>query len=376
MQKTTILSLDPRGVILKGGQEVISRQNQYGKQLHSLSNCKFVIFSAGPNNLSLKKHRFCEVINLGRPTFNPMSFAFKAKRLIKNLDLNLDLVIVGDPWESYWSAYLLRLFSVRKFKIQIQLHADIGDLQWRKINVINRIRYFFAKLSIPYVDSVRTVTNAQKLKLINSFKISEDKVSVIPIPILNLIASPKVYSKRPKNLALIGRIHIDRGIWNFIDIIEKLNSFRDDFRVLIIGSGPNQKTFLQRLSILLPTERIYFVGELSARELSKFWREIGLLISVAPCESYGRVMREALVAGVPVWATKSSGVEDLISKAGKDVVRIIDLRKSKRKLSMEFDQLLRAKVPLGFRKQFIKDNSTYAQLLAKSWINLINKQMQ
>jgi hypothetical protein len=87
-------------------------------------------------------------------------------------------------------------------------------------------------------------------------------------------------------------------------------------------------------------------------------------------------MREALVAGVPVWATKSSGVEDLISKAGKDVVKILDLNKSEHELRVELDQLLESKVPLSFKKQFIKDNSTYAQLLAKSWVDLINKPKQ
>ena len=85
-------------------------------------------------------------------------------------------------------------------------------------------------------------------------------------------------------------------------------------------------------------------------------------------------MREALVAGVSVWATLSSGVEDLISKAGKDAVKILDLEKSNYELSKEFDQLLKNKVLQSIRKQFIKDNSTYAQLLAKSWVDLINKQ--
>jgi hypothetical protein len=87
-------------------------------------------------------------------------------------------------------------------------------------------------------------------------------------------------------------------------------------------------------------------------------------------------MREALVAGVPVWATKSSGVEDLISKAGKDAVKILDITNSNYELSKELDQLLNSKVSLSFKKQFIKVNSTYAQLLAKSWIDLINKQKQ
>ncbi len=108
--------------------------------------------------------------------------------------------------------------------------------------------------------------------------------------------------------------------------------------------------------------------------MKKVWKEIGVLVSTAPAESYGRAMREVLVAGVPVWAMKSSGVDELISKAGKDNVKILDLTKGNHELSKEFDQLLKSKVSLRFRKQFIKDNSTYAQLLAKSWVDLINKQ--
>ena len=372
MKKITVLSLDPRGVILNGGQEVISRQNEYGEQLQSLGKFKFVIFSSSPSNFSRKAYGSVELISLGRPTFNALSFAIKANRFVKSLGMNLQLVIVGDPWESYWSAYFLRLLSGRNFKIQIQLHGDVGDFQWRKINSINRIRYYLAKLSIPYVDSVRAVSEAQKLKILNTFKISKNKILVIPVPILNLSSLPITDGNKPNKLAFIGRLHTDRGIWSFINVIEKLNAIRKDFQVVVIGSGPSKKKFLQKLTSFLPSERISFLGQLSALELAKVWNQIGLLISVSPAESYGRAMREALVAGVPVWATKSSGVEDLISKAGKEAVRILDLTKSSHELSKELDKLLKSKVSLSFRKQFIKDNSTYAHLLAKSWVDLIN----
>jgi glycosyltransferase involved in cell wall biosynthesis len=149
---------------------------------------------------------------------------------------------------------------------------------------------------------------------------------------------------------------------------------RQDFSVVIIGTGPELFNLEKDLGELLPAVRVIFLGELPAKSLQLAWSKINVLISMAQSESYGRAMREALVAGVPVWATKSSGVEDLISKAGKDAVRILDLKKSNHELSKELDQLLKSKVPQSFRKQFIKDNSTYAHLLAKSWVNLINKQ--
>jgi hypothetical protein len=94
---------------------------------------------------------------------------------------------------------------------------------------------------------------------------------------------------------------------------------------------------------------------------------------MAPVESYGRVMRESLIAGVPVWATKSAGVKDLMDNCKKGEVKILDLGKSDVSLDKDFNSLLKTKVSSDFSKRFIKENNTYAAKLAKSWINTINK---
>jgi glycosyltransferase involved in cell wall biosynthesis len=223
-------------------------------------------------------------------------------------------------------------------------------------------------------NGVRAVSSNQALKVAKIFRIKKAQISVIPVPVNNLRLKSGIPSERPKTLGLVGRIHNDRGIYNFIKLIKTLAIVRNDFNVVIAGDGPDESRFLEEINELLPKSNIKYLGHIAEKDLIKVWREIGVLVSAAPAESYGRVMREALVAGVPVWATKSSGVEDLISKAGKDDVRILDLTKSSHELSKEFDKLLKSKVSLSFRKQFLKDNSTYAQLLAKSWVDLINKQ--
>jgi glycosyltransferase involved in cell wall biosynthesis len=225
-------------------------------------------------------------------------------------------------------------------------------------------------------NGIRAVSNSQALKVAKIFKIKKAPISVIPVPINNLRLTSSISSKRPKALGLIGRIHNDRGVYNFIKLVKSLTVVRDDFAVVIAGGGPDERRFLEEIKELLPKSKIRFLGHLSEKHLRKIWKDIGVLVSTAPAESYGRVMREALVAGVTVWATKSSGVEDLISKADKDAVKILDLEKSNHELSKELDKLLKSKVSLSFRKQIIKDNSTYAQLLVKSWVDLINKQKQ
>ena len=180
-------------------------------------------------------------------------------------------------------------------------------------------------------------------------------------------------SQRPKTIGLIGRIHQDRGIWEFIRLIRILNSSSKDFNVVVIGDGPSKDRFLLKLGSVISKNKLVYLGQLSESELSKAWKKIGVLVSMAPVESYGRVIREAIIAGVPVWATASAGVKDLIDNCKKGEVKILDLGKSDASLNKDFNSLLKTKVSSDFSKRFIKENNTYAAKLANSWINIIKK---
>ena len=377
MNNSCVVILDPRGIILSGGADVIERHNSYAMHLskgNPKNKISLVILTAGTFQVKNQQSNGLYLEVISKPTFNSIKFAKAALKKIRSKNLDVKLLVAGDPWESFWSAYLLNKLSSKKVPIQIQLHGDIASPAWKKIRLQNRIRFSFAKFSMSKASGIRAVSNSQALKVAKIFKIKKAQICVIPVPINNLRLTSSISSKRPKTLGLIGRIHNDRGVYNFIKLIKSLTVVRYDFTVVIAGGGPDEIRFLEEIKELLPKSKIRFLGHLPEKELKKVWKGIGVLVSTAPAESYGRAMREALVAGVPVWATKSSGVEDLISKAGKNTVKILELKKSNRELSRELDQLLKSKVSLSFRKQFIKDNSTYAQLLAKSWVDLINKQ--
>jgi glycosyltransferase involved in cell wall biosynthesis len=300
-------------------------------------------------------------------------FAKKAHKFIKINNLNVKLLVAGDPWESYWSAYFLNRFLDRKMPIQIQVHGDIADPKWRRINLRNRIRFSLVKLSLPKASSVRAVTKYQAENLVNTFGVKREKIVVVPVPINVFGKSVALKSDRPKIIGLIGRIHQDRGIWEFIKLVRILNSIAKDSKVVVIGDGPSKDKFLLKLESVIPKNRIIYLGQLPENELRKAWKKIGVLVSMAPVESYGRVIRESLIAGVPVWATASAGVKDLMDNCKKGEVKLLDLSKSDATLDKNFDSLLKTKVSSDFSKRFIKENNTYAAKLASSWINTINK---
>ena len=370
-----VLGLDPRGIILVGGPDVVKRQNLYGKNLNKKnSKLKSIVLSSGDNNaVSIQQLDFFEVHRISTPSFNAYRFARLSAKYILNQEWEIDLLVVGDPWESYWSAYFLNKFMSKKIPIQINVHGDIADPSWRRINLRNRIRFSLAKLSLPKASSVRVVTKYQAENLVKAFGIKQEKIVIVPVPINVLGKAKALKSVRPKTIGLIGRIHQDRGIWEFIKLVGILNLSSTDFKVVVLGDGPSKDKFLLKLSSVIPKNRITYLDQLSESELPKVWRKIGVLVSMAPVESYGRAMRESLIAGVPVWATASAGVKDLIGNCKKGEVKLLDLSKSDVSLDKDFKALLKTKVSSDFSKRFIKENNTYAAKLANSWINTIRK---
>jgi glycosyltransferase involved in cell wall biosynthesis len=376
MSNPSVLILDSRGNIAAGGKDVIARHETYVKELFTqgkTSRLDLKVFSAGSSVKYSANGKNKMVINISKPTFNSYMFAKKAHKFIKINNLNVKLLVAGDPWESFWSAYFLSKFLNKKIPIQVQVHGDIADPRWRRINYRNRIRYSFAKLSLPKASSVRAVTKYQAENLVKAFGIKREKIVVVPVPITVVSKSVALKSERPKTIGLIGRIHQDRGIWEFIRLIRVLNSSSKDLKVVVIGDGPSKDKFLLKLASVIPKNRIIFLGQLPESELHKVWKRIGVLVSMAPVESYGRVIRESLIAGVPVWATKSAGVKDLMDNCKKGEVKLLDLNKSDSSLNKDFRSLLKTNVGSDFSKRFIKENNTYAAKLANSWINTINK---
>ena len=376
MSNPSVLILDPRGNIAAGGKDVIARHENYAKELFrqgKTSRLDLKVFSAGSSIKYSANGKNKRVITISKPTFNSYMFAKKAHKFIKINNLNVKLLVAGDPWESFWSAYFLSKFLNKKIPIQIQVHGDISDPRWRRINFRNRIRYSLAKLSLPSASSVRSVTKYQAENLVKAFGIKREKIIIVPVPIIIVSKPVALKSDRPKTIGLIGRIHQDRGIWEFIKLVRILNSSAKDFKVVVIGDGPSKDKFLHKLESVIPKNRIIYLGQLPESELRKAWKKIGVLVSMAPVESYGRVMRESLIAGVPVWAIASAGVKDLMDNCKKGEVKLLDLSKSDASLDKDFNSLLKTKVSSDFSKRFMKENNTYATKLANSWINIIKK---
>ena len=374
MKRSAILILDPRGNISIGSKDVLNRHLEYAKTLYSKTDrYKLVVLSASYQEKRTFYSKFMDRHILSKPTFNPISFSWRAYRSLRKEQIDVSLIVAGDPWESFWTGFFLAKLIRRKVPIQMQIHGDIADPLWRKINWRNRIRFYLAKYSCSKATSIRAVGQSQKDNLIKNLSLSKAKITITPVPInIKALNSKKLrIVQRPKSIALVGRIHQDRGIWNFLALINKLNNVSRDFDVIIIGSGKEESKFLSRVKLVIPRQRLQILGQMSEESLAKMWNKTGVLVSLAPVESYGRVMREALISGVPVWAIKSSGALDLISEFNSKTVRLIDLDGSAKALLKEFESLIRVKPDYKLRNKLMAENKSLVGMLVNSWLNLV-----
>ena len=377
MKQSIIVILDPRGNISSGGEDVIQRHNLYANELtnHSKIYKLIILTSSSEKKLTKNKGNRLEIYQISKPTHNPVMFAFKAKKILRKYNFDVKLLVAGDPWESFWSSYFLGKFLGKKTPIQTQVHGDIADPYWKKINLINRARYYLAKVSLPKSTSVRAVSRHQVINLSKNFKIKLSKIDVIPVPIKVPSKSLTVnkVTNRPRTIGLVGRIHEDRGIWDFVRLVKAINSLTNDFKVIVIGTGNQKSSFLKRLKLVISNKRVTYLGQLSEKELNNAWNKIGVLVSIAPVESYGRVMREALLAGVSVWAAPTSGAKDLFKECKSGQIRVLELNDNPKVLNQSFESLLNSKIDLKYRSKFIKENSGYAAKLINSWLITIKK---
>lgn len=362
-----VVIVDPRGLISRGGNDVIMRHEKYGLALRKLvPNSELVVISVGPVLKNSSK------LNLSILCFgNAISMIKAGVRLVNDKSAKTVLVC-GDPWESFYIAKVICFFAQRKVPIQIQIHADVGSAAWRLTRLINRFRYILVKIAIRQATQVRFVSHEQRKVLERALGGNKINSVVIPVPIyLNSTLSKHKKTDTSNVLALVGRLEIDRGIDRFLRIVSTIEISNLCVFYWIIGTGSKEKWLKSEVSRLGISDKFTFFGEVSQQELSNLWPKIGCLISLAPSESYGRAVREALLHGVPVLARTSSGLLELEDEfSGNGLVFIED--EDNEYIVNLVRSAFATTVPGSLSQKLADDNELAPKLLAKAWVGIFD----
>ena len=369
-----VIIVDAMGALTQMTEDVVSRHLTYAQILDedTKSETGLAIISPAQKEEMLQYSKSLKQFTIRASRRFSIRFLWGAVRIIRKIDSKDLVLIAADPWESYISCRIIALFSKpKKVLVQVQLHADIGDHNWRHFRKLFLLRSEIARIIIPNANSLRLVSQIQ-YKNLNERKFRfPDNTFIAAVPLnlkTNFVPADQGIHEKELVIGFVGRIEADRGLQTFIDFVQLLKARGVEFKILVVGEGRLEKDFMEKLSSLIPSANIKLGYARSSMEMSKFWSEISVLISTAPAESYGRSIREALVHGVPVLAIPSSGANEVARLTNS--IRFI-LTDSPEKTVANFNWLLRHGVDRQSKERILNLNDNMSRVLVSSWKNLL-----
>ncbi len=116
----------------------------------------------------------------------------------------------------------------------------------------------------------------------------------------------------------VGRLTEQKGVSYLIDALRQLKQQRIEFKALIVGDGPSRASLEAQTKANGLTKQVSFVGWVSHSKLVNFYSVADVFVGPSTTaggkwqEALGLVFAEAQACGVPVIATDTGGIADVI----------------------------------------------------------------
>ncbi|HNZ86410.1 MAG TPA: glycosyltransferase family 4 protein [bacterium] len=240
------------------------------------------IFSFGGRN------KFTQIIKLFFGTIK----IFKKERF--------NLISVQDQYYLAFIAYLLS--KKLKTGLEIQIHG---------FEKYYGLRKFIANIVIPRANSIRVVSERLKKEIIEKFKISEDKITVVPIYTKSMVLDLGIRAERKKFVFLtIGRLVKVKNIELQIRALKKIVEKYQNIELHIVGEGP-EKNNLEKLAEDLNLKNyVKFFGY--QNNVEKFYQNCDVFLLTSNYEGWGLVAIEALQYKIPIIMTDVGCANEII----------------------------------------------------------------
>src|SRR5215213_6978631 len=151
-------------------------------------------------------------------------------------------------------------------------------------------------------------------RLLVSEGVEEDRVHLIP-PGVNpsLFEGPfeDPFSGVGKPRVLfVGRLALQKGVGTLVAAAGLIDD--PSVQVILVGDGPERPALERKAKQTGVVDRLRFVGFVSHEELSAAMSHADLLVLPSLYEELGTVLLEAMQAGLPIVASKTGGIPDVI----------------------------------------------------------------
>jgi glycosyltransferase involved in cell wall biosynthesis len=116
-----------------------------------------------------------------------------------------------------------------------------------------------------------------------------------------------------KILISVSRISKEKNIGFMLEALAELQAQgHDDFHLLLIGDGPDRAAIQTHVDTLMLTSQVTLVGAVPPDQMALYYHLGDIFVFASTSETQGMVILEAMSAGLPVVAVRSSGIDDVV----------------------------------------------------------------
>jgi glycosyltransferase involved in cell wall biosynthesis len=162
----------------------------------------------------------------------------------------------------------------------------------------------------------------------------------------NVVSEPffEDSEKKPRNIKRF--LHVScfieraKNVCGILDATRMLSNERNDFELIIIGTGPDfQKCISHYQSLNFPENTVRFIGEKTPQEVAQWFHDSDVFILFSNYETAGAVVAESLASGTPVIATPTGIVPDAVNETNGVIVDFRDTHALMEKMNFVLDNL-------------------------------------
>ena len=164
-----------------------------------------------------------------------------------------------------------------------------------------------------------TVISSPLVRRVEELGVPRDRITVVPMP---MAPAPRDARRGvrpdPGFLLFVGRLVERKGCEYAVRALAELRKGGREVRLVVAGDGPERSRLESLAESLGVRERVEFAGMIPSDDVADHYSRAAVLIMPAVTdwkgeqEGFGMVIVEAMRHGLPVVATRSGGITDII----------------------------------------------------------------
>lgn len=279
-------------------------------EIQGSEDSNVIVICAGLSSAQVKPYQQdapFTIYSIKGQTTIPFRYLMKSFLILRKYRGKEITLIAGDNYLALFISLLLKSLLGSRARVQVSIH---GNPLLQRTNLLKGFaRKMAFKFLLPKASSARFVSEHLRREL--SKYISPDAYSFVS-PIQVQFQSNSSQENVDKTLGLVGRLHDERGIDFFCEILGKVSAKKLPYKFIVIGDGPERKK-VEDFCSRNPHLAVVFQGNISKSKVLENYQFMNLLLSCAPSEGYGLALREAILSGTPVVARTNEGTRELKS---------------------------------------------------------------